>query len=447
MTRGGLMRRGPKPTKSKEAKPPVARKSPKSDGARVRDLEKRFAEAEEQLQASKRELGQAEAQQTATSEILKVISSVPSDIQPVLDAVAENAARLCGADDAVIGRIEGDALRLVARFGSIPQPDPTRPISRDSPSGLAVIERRTIHIEDISSRLATEFPRVSRYLRTVLVTPLLREGVPIGVIAIRRIQVQPFTDKQIELLQTFADQAVIAIETTRLFNETKEALERQTASSEILRIISSSPTDLQPVLDAVAERAASLCGASDGSVFRVDGDCLRLIAHHASIPSPPVGQFTMPLIRGTVGGRTVLERRPIHVTDLQHEIEEFPEGSTNARRFGHRTILGVPLLREGVSIGCVMIRRTEAHSFTQKQVELVQAFADQAVIAIENVRLFTELQEKNQALTEAHAQVSESLDQQTASAEILRVISSSPTDVQPVFDAIAQTAARLCDAI
>src|SRR5262249_1709693 len=156
----------------------------------IRDLEKRLAEALkheadalEQLQASKRELGQAQAQQTATSEILTAISSAPNDLQPVLDAVAENAARGCGADDAVIRRIEGDVLRLVARFGSIPQPDPTRPISRDYPAGLAVIERRTIHVEDISPRLETEFPRVSRGLRTVLATPLLREGVPIGVIA------------------------------------------------------------------------------------------------------------------------------------------------------------------------------------------------------------------------------------------------------------------------
>src|SRR5262249_11412140 len=197
---------------------------------------------------------------------------------------------------------------------------------------------------------------------------------------------------------------------------------------EILRIISSSPTDLQPVLDAVAERAANLCGAYDGSIFRVDGDGLRLVAHHASMPAGPVGQFTLPLIRGTVAGRTVLERRLIHVADLQKETEEFAEGSTLAHRFGHRTILSVPLLRDGIGIGCIQIRRSEVNPFTQKQVELLQAFADQAVIAIENVRLFTELQQKNEALTTAHAQVSESLEQQTATSEILRVISQSPTN-------------------
>src|SRR5215472_1290221 len=218
-----------------------------------------------------------------------------------------------------------------------------------------------------------------------------------------------------------------------------EALERETAAGEILRVISGSPTDLQPVLDAVAERAARLCQASDGSVFRLNGEALFLVAHHGSIPAGPVGQFTLPLVRGTVGGRTVLERRMIHVRDLQQESEEFPEGSSFARRFGHRTILGVPLLREGVSIGCIQIRRAEVEPFTEKQVELLQTFAAQAVIAIENVRLFTELQEKNRVITEA-------LEQQTATAQILRAISSSPTDVQPVFDAIAQSAMRLCGA-
>src|SRR5262245_40187159 len=297
------MPRGPKPAKSTEAKPPSARKSSKDDDARVGDLEKRLAEAEEQLQASKRELGQAEAQQTATSEVLKVISSVPSDVQPVLDAVVENAARLCGADDAVIRRIEGDVLRLVARFGSIPQPDPTRPISRDYPAGLAVIERRTVHIEDICPREETEFPRVSRGLRTVLATPLLREGVPIGVIAIVRTQVQPFTDKQIELVETFANQAVIAIENVRLFNETKEALDQQTATSEILRVISSSPTDVQPTFEAIAESAAKLCEAGDSAVFRFEAGLIHLMAHYD--PTGARGEvirqmFPMPPGRGRV---------------------------------------------------------------------------------------------------------------------------------------------------
>src|SRR5262245_9281464 len=432
MTRGGLMRRGPKPAKSKEAKPPVARKSPKSDGARVRDLEKRLAEAEEQLQASKRELGQAEAQQTATSEILKVISSVPSDVQPVLDAVAENAARLCGADDAVIRRIEGDVLRLVARFGSIPQPDPTRPISRDYPAGLAVIERRTVHIEDISPREETEFPRVSRGLRTVLATPLLREGVPIGVIAIVRTQVQPFTDKQIELVETFANQAVIAIENVRLFNETKDALERQTATSEILSVISSSPTDTQPVFDAIARSAVALCGGIAALVLRYDGEMLHIAGHH-EMSRDAVEQvkraFPRRPGRDYPSGRALLERLVVHVPDLQ-AATEFT--TPTARQRGLGSMLVVPLLREGEAIGVISLGREVAGPFSAQQIEVVQTFADQAVIAIENVRLFNETKE--------------ALDQQTATSEILRVISSSPTDVQPVLDAVAQAATGLCDA-
>jgi GAF domain-containing protein len=293
--------------------------------------------------------------------------------------------------------------------------------------------------------------------RTGLAVPMLREGVPIGTITLSRMVVAPFTPGEITLLQTFADQAVIAIENVRLFTELQEknraladahaqvseALEQQTATSEILRVISSSPTDLQPVLDTVAERAASLCGAFDGHIFRVDGARLRLVALHASISGGPaggrVGEFTIPLTHGTVAGRAVLERRSINVTDLQKEIDEFPEGSALARRLGHRTTLSVPLLREGVGIGCIQIRRSEVQPFTQKQVELLLSFADQAVIAIENVRLFKELETRNAELTQA-------LDQQTATSDILRVISSSPTDVQPVFDELSSHAARLCEA-
>jgi GAF domain-containing protein len=400
-------------------------------------------------------------QQTATAEILRVISQSPMDVQPVFDAIASSAVRLCESTYGIVHRFDGTNIEqpiamynvTAAQMALYRQIFPLAP-SMETALGESVLTRRTVHVEESLTERRytadTQAKRVAREVlgyRSLLVVPMVHRDQALGIIVVWRREQRPFSRKQIALVETFADQAVIAIENVRLFNETKGALERQTASSEILRIISSSPTDLQPVLDAVAERAANLCGASDGSVFRVDGDCLRLIAHHASIPSPPVGQFTMPLIRGTVGGRTVLERRSIHVTDLQQEVEEFPEGSTNARRFGHRTILGVPLLREGVSIGCLMIRRTEAHAFTQKQVELVQAFADQAVIAIENVRLFTELQQKNQALTAAHAQVTESLEQQTATGDILRVISQSPTDIQPVFDAVAESAARLCESL
>jgi putative methionine-R-sulfoxide reductase with GAF domain len=208
-----------------------------------------------------------------------------------------------------------------------------------------------------------------------------------------------------------------------------EALEQQTATTEVLSIISASPTDLQPVLDAVVKSAARFCSTDNATIFQVDGDTLCVVAHHGPIPVD-VG-LRVPCGRGTVSGRTVLERRAFHVTDLQAEAAEFPEGSANARRFGHRTTLSVPLLREGRAIGAIQLRRPEAERFTNKQVALLQTFADQAVIAIENARLFNETKE--------------ALEQQTATSEILRVISQSPTDVQPVFDAIADSAVRLCE--
>ena len=262
--------------------------------------------------------------------------------------------------------------------------------------------------------------------------PMLREGAPIGVLVLTRSVARPFTEQQIALATTFADQAVIAIENVRLFNETKEALEQQTATSEILRVISSSPTDIQPVLDTVAESAARLCGSSDVEIFRRDGDRLRLVAHHGQIPTGPVGEFTLPLVRGSVNGRATLDGQTVHVADVQTEANEFPVTSAFSRQQGSRTQLVVPMLREGVAIGSISLRRTKVELFTERQVALLQTFADQAVIAIENVRLFNETKE--------------ALEQQTATSEILRVISQSQTDVQPVFDTIVSAALKLCSA-
>jgi two-component system, NtrC family, sensor kinase len=210
-----------------------------------------------------------------------------------------------------------------------------------------------------------------------------------------------------------------------------------------LRVISSSPTDIQAVLATVAERAARLCDSFDAAMFPVDGGTLRRVAHHG--PIPPTGSTT-PLVRGFVNGRAVLERREIHLADLQAEADEFPEGSAEAQRVGWRTTLAVPLMSENTVIGTIAIRRTEVRPFSTQQVDLLKTFAHQAVIAIENVRLFTELQERNRELTQAHAQVTEALEQQTATSEILRVISSVHTDAQPVFDTIVRSAARLCKA-
>jgi len=394
-----------------------------------------------------KETKEALEQQTATAEILRVISSSPTEIQPVLDAVAENAARVCGATDAVITRIEGEALRWVAHYGPIPsmieaeEPRPLRPLSRGAVSGRAVLDRKTIHLEDLAAEADTEFPlgkELQRRFgyRTVLATPLLREGVPIGTIGIRRMEVRPFSGKQIKLLETFADQAVIAIENVRLFQELQaknreltEALEQQTATAEILRVISSSPTDLQPVFEAIVENATRLCESADASLYRAEGDVMRHVASHGVPSTLRIGE-TRPITRGSVSGRSMIDRQPVHVPDLVAIAPtEYPDISPRVFERGIRAALGVPLLREGVALGSIVIRRLEARPFSARQIALLRTFADQAVIAIENVRLFNETKE--------------ALERQTATAEILKVISSSPTDVQPVFDAIITSASRL----
>src|SRR5215471_15172369 len=384
-----------------------------------------------------RALTEAQEQQTATSDILRVISGSHTDVQPVFHVIAQSAARLCAAVDASIFRVDGDRLAFVAHYGPIAQRhgEFSLPLSRGTVGGRSVLESRTVQVADLQQE-DREFPEAvenaRRFgFRTILSVPLLREGVAIGGIQLRRTEVELFSERQVALLQTFAAQAVIAIENVRLFNETKEALEQQTATADILRVTSNSPTDVQPVLDAITGSAARLCEADDASVWLRDDETVVVRGHHGPIPMPPQA---LPVGRDWVTGRTIVDGRPIHVDNLATAGDEFPEGRVMALRDGHRTTLAAPLLREGKAIGAILIRRTEVRSFSDKHIVLLKTFADQAVIAIENVRLFTELQEKNRALTDAHAQVTESLEQQTATSEILRVISRSQTDVQPVFD-------------
>jgi signal transduction histidine kinase len=414
------MRRGPRPAKSKEAEPPVARKSPTKGDARVRDLEKRLAEALEQ--------------QRASGEILRVISSSPTNLQPVLDAIATNAALVCDAYDAVVFLREGDRVRSAAHYGPLAITLRRSALSRDSVTEAAILDRQPVHVHDVLATEPPVFPLSAEAarkggFRTGLAVPLLRENEAVGALTIRRREVQPFTTQQIDLLKTFADQAVIAIENVRLFTETKEALERQTATSEILRVISSSPMDTQPVFDVIAANAARLCVARDAQVLRVEGDVLRLVSAYGSPSMPPVRTIS----RGHAVGRAVIDRQTIHVRDMAQAVAEFPE--TSAPQHGVQSVVAVPLLREGIAIGVIRVSRTQIQPFTEQQIALLQTFADQAVIAIENVRLFTELQARTQELTQ-------SVGQLTALGEVGRAVSST-LDLETVLTTIVSRAVAL----
>jgi len=447
------MGRGPKPPKGK-AKPAVARKSLKNDAARVRDLEERLAEA-------LKDKAEALDQQTATAEVLRVISSSPTDLQPVFDSIAASALRLCDAKLCTAFRFDGELIHLVgsrhvSEEGAAAYRDayPSRP-GRQSGTHRAILTRTIVHIPDIREDAEYELRALARAndYGCVLSVPMLRDGHPVGAITVGREAARPFTNAQIELLKTFADQAVIAIENVRLFTELgeknralTEALEQQTATSEVLKVISRSTFDLEPVLDTLIENATRLTGAQQGFIFRPDGELFQLAVDYNAPPAFREWTQRRPIRPGdgSAVGQVALERRAVQILDAQAN-SAWRAHNANAPGIDRvRTLLGVPMFRESSLVGVIALWRSEIQPFTDKQIELVTTFADQAVIAIENVRLFTELQERNKALTQAHAQVSEALEQQTATSEILKVISSSPTDVRPVFDSIIQNAVRLC---
>jgi signal transduction histidine kinase len=361
------------------------------------------------------DLSESLQQQTATADVLQVISRSTFDLQTVLDTLTVSAARLCEADMAGITRQKRHAY-YYATTHNFPQGlseyIKSMPLEsgRGSVAGRALLEGKTVHIHDVFADPDYTFLEAAQRagIRTGLSVPLLREGSPIGVIVLARRTVRPFTEKQIELVTTFADQAVIAIENVRLFDEVQartrdlsESLQQQTATADVLKVISRSTFDLQRVLQTLLDSAATLCGAKHGMIFRYDGEICRAAAAHNAPPEYLDLWQRTPIRagRGTTAGRALLERRPVQIADVHADPEYEFTAAKNMMKF--RTVLAVPLLRDGVALGVIGLWKTEVAPFADKQIELLTTFADQAVIAIENVRLFDEIQDKSRQLAEA----------------------------------------------
>jgi signal transduction histidine kinase len=400
-----------------------------------------------ELQARNRDLTESLEQQTATGEILRTIAHAQTDVQPVFDTIVRSAARLCHAVMAAVLVTDGRMLYLPANYGSSPEALAAvrarypRPLDRETVSGAAILTRSVVHVPDVQELSVVEFTRQTGQVlgyRSLVTVPMLREGEVVGALNVCRREPGRFSDTEVELLKTFADQAVIAIENVRLFKELEARNRDLTATGEILQVIARSPTDVQPVFDTIVRSAGHLCEATFSAVVLVDGDELTLVAAHGEEGEAMAvlrDTFPRPLGRDTATGRAVIERRAVHLPDVQADQEYH---SRLRAGLGTRTMLAVPMLREGAPIGAIGVWRHEVRPFTDNQLALLQTFADQAVIAIENVRLFKELQTRTAELTR-------SVGELTALGEVSQALSST-LDLDTVLTTIVNRAVELAGA-